>query len=117
MPRGRPPLPKKGEIRNKSGKNGHNKESLVRRLTELDLRDLCRERAQSAIDALVEICERGKSETAKVAAANSILDRGFGKPSQSLDIDIHAKVQAMPRAEVVRRAEQILTEKAKELTA
>jgi hypothetical protein len=30
---------------------------------------------------LIEIAERGENESARVAAANAILDRGFGKPA------------------------------------
>jgi hypothetical protein len=33
----------------------------------------------------------GESEAARVAAANSILDRGFGKPRQSMDLDAQVK--------------------------
>lgn len=37
---------------------------------------------QDALDALVHIMKAGESEAARVAAANSILDRGYGKPKQ-----------------------------------
>jgi hypothetical protein len=38
---------------------------------------------------LAKICAQGKSESARVAAASALLDRGYGKPAQSVD----AKVQ------------------------
>lgn len=47
--------------------------------------DLARQYAEDALDALVEIATEGESEAARVSAANSILDRGYGKPVQSLE--------------------------------
>ena len=44
--------------------------------------------------------EKGESEAARVAAANSILDRGHGRPRQALDVD--ANVAATVNS-IVRR--------------
>ena len=49
--------------------------------------DLAREHTEVAIATLVEIAERGENESARVAAANAILDRGYGKPTQPLGGD------------------------------
>jgi hypothetical protein len=38
-----------------------------------------------ALGVLRDVMRKGASEQARVAAANSILDRGWGKPSQILD--------------------------------
>lgn len=40
-----------------------------------------------AVDALVKIMRKGKTEQARVAAANAILDRAVGKPPQALTGD------------------------------
>ena len=45
-----------------------------------DLRELARQYTEDAVKALVEICRHGENEGARVAAANAILDRGWGKP-------------------------------------
>ena len=37
-----------------------------------------------AIATLAQIAENGKSDTAKIAAAVAILDRGWGRPAQTL---------------------------------
>lgn len=37
-----------------------------------------------AIKALAQIMKRGESETARVSAANALLDRAWGKPSQTV---------------------------------
>jgi hypothetical protein len=39
-----------------------------------------------ALKTIVEICKNGESQTVRLAAANSILDRGFGRPTQSIDL-------------------------------
>jgi len=51
------------------------------------VRDLAREHTERALQVLVEIATEGESEAARVAAANAILDRGYGKPSQPVDGD------------------------------
>jgi hypothetical protein len=39
--------------------------------------------AATAIDALAEIAESGQSESARIAAACAIPDRGYGKPNEA----------------------------------
>lgn len=51
------------------------------------VRDLARAHTEAALAVLVEIATGGESEAARVAAANSILDRGYGKPTQPIDGD------------------------------
>jgi hypothetical protein len=40
-----------------------------------------------AIDALLRIMRKGKTEQARVAAANAVLDRAVGKPAQAVTGD------------------------------
>jgi hypothetical protein len=47
------------------------------------LADLARAHTADALAALVKVLKEGESEAARVTAANAILDRGFGKPTQS----------------------------------
>jgi hypothetical protein len=49
-----------------------------------EIRDLARQHSGVAIEALVKIARSGKSEAARVSAANSLLDRGWGKPTQPI---------------------------------
>lgn len=44
--------------------------------------DLARAHTDVALSALVYIATAGESEAARVAAANALLDRGYGKASQ-----------------------------------
>lgn len=50
------------------------------------VRDLARAQTARAIDTLVEICQHGLSEVARIAAANAILDRGWGKPTVAVAV-------------------------------
>jgi hypothetical protein len=50
-----------------------------------NLSELAREHTQTALDALVQIAKSGDSEAARVSAATAILDRGYGRPQQSVD--------------------------------
>jgi hypothetical protein len=45
----------------------------------IDIRSLARVHAPSAIRTLAAICAQSESDSARVMAANALLDRGFGK--------------------------------------
>jgi len=44
---------------------------------------LAREHTYTAFETLIDVCEHGTSETARIAAATALLDRGFGKPREA----------------------------------
>lgn len=53
-----------------------------------EIRSLARLHTEAAIKTLVEIMgKEGVNESARVSAANSLLDRGWGKPAQPVDGD------------------------------
>lgn len=56
-----------------------NKATVAQKLT---LEELARTHTDTALAVLVEVAQHGQSEAARVSAANSILDRGYGKPRQ-----------------------------------
>ena len=56
-----------------------NKATVEQKLT---LEELARTHTDAALAVLVEVAQDGQSEAARVSAANSILDRGYGKPRQ-----------------------------------
>ena len=49
-----------------------------------DIQAAAKGHAEKALQALVNIAESGESEAARVSAANSILDRGYGRPTQAV---------------------------------
>ena len=53
-----------------------------------DVADAARERTQDAIDTLSAIMKDPKAPAAaRVSAAQAILDRGYGKPAQAIEVD------------------------------
>src|SRR5690348_714211 len=52
-----------------------------------DVRVLAREHTPAAVAKLAHIMEKGKSETACIAAASALLDRGWGRPTQPVSGD------------------------------
>jgi hypothetical protein len=52
-----------------------------------EIRSLARSYTEMAIQALAGVAQNGQSESARVAAAEALLSRGWGKPSQPVDGD------------------------------
>ena len=53
------------------------------------LADVAREHTSEAIETLAKIMrDADQSGAARVSAANAILDRGWGRPKQELDVDV-----------------------------
>jgi hypothetical protein len=63
------------------------------------LSELARKHTKEAFYALLEVARDGQSERARISAANSILDRGYGKPKSD-----GVEVVELP-AIVIQRAE------------
>lgn len=53
--------------------------------TESKMRELARSYAENALCTLVDIMQNG-SERARVVAAIAILDRGYGRPTQDIEV-------------------------------
>lgn len=49
------------------------------------LSELARAHTAVALGVLVEVAEKGESESARVSAANALLDRAYGKPRQAVE--------------------------------
>ncbi len=59
-----------------------------------EMRALARERTSDAVDTLFSIMDDAdKPAAARVAAANSLLDRGWGKLAQAITADMTATVE------------------------
>jgi len=50
------------------------------------LSELAKDYAPDALRVLSEIMRASESDSARVAAANSLLDRGYGKPAQAMTL-------------------------------
>lgn len=51
-----------------------------------EARDLARKHAAEAIATLVEVMQAGESHAVRISAANSLLDRGYGRPVQGVTV-------------------------------
>ena len=51
-----------------------------------EIQELARQRAPEAIVELARLSTKAKSETARIAAIRELLDRGYGKARQSMEI-------------------------------
>lgn len=49
------------------------------------LSELARKHTADALSVLVSVAKKSDSDSARVAAANAILDRGYGKPKQAVE--------------------------------
>ena len=70
------------------GQSGNSPATIEARRIFQDVADAARERTQDAIDTLSAIMKDPKAPAAaRVSAAQAILDRGYGKPAQAIEVD------------------------------
>jgi hypothetical protein len=94
-----------------------NKATAAQKLT---LEELARTHTETALTVLVEVAQQGQSEAARVSAANSILDRGYGKPRQlepepispAAKAELDAEAAAKSHAEFMQLLDEMLLESA-----
>lgn len=71
----------------KKGQSGNPSGRPVYRLPDgRTLTDLARSYTEEAVEALVEVMREGDSDSARVAAAKHILDRGWGQAPQTIAV-------------------------------
>lgn len=62
---------------------------------------LARQHTAEMVEVLVEVA-RDKLHPQRVAAANAILDRGWGKPKESVGLDARVEGSGVPVIQIVR---------------
>jgi hypothetical protein len=55
--------------------------------TPTEIRSLARAHTEEAINCLVGVMRNSTNDSAKVSAAEKLMDRGWGKPAQPVDGD------------------------------
>lgn len=68
------------------------------------IRDAAQAYTDEALQTLATVMREGDSAAARVAAANSILDRAFGKPKQSMDVEADVKTAISTIERVIVKA-------------
>ena len=51
-----------------------------------EIKALAQKHGAAAIEALASVLKNGKTDAARVAAATALLERGFGKPMQPIEV-------------------------------
>lgn len=78
-PRGKPIA--KGQVLNPGGRPKKTPE-------ELDLIAACKAKTPDALDVIVQIMMNSDKDAVRLSAAQSIIERGYGKPTQQQDINL-----------------------------
>jgi CRP-like cAMP-binding protein len=55
-----------------------------------ELQELARQHVRKAIVELARLALKARSETARIAAVRELLDRGYGRPRQAMEVSIPA---------------------------
>lgn len=73
-----------------------------------EVQELARLHSVEAIETAVMIMRTSKSETNRLVAANMLLDRGWGRPRQSVEVEEHGRSleQILQGIAAAREAEQ-----------
>jgi hypothetical protein len=79
------PKARAGWVKGQSG-NPAGKKPGTRNKATLEIRALARDHGETAIKRLVHLLDHALSETAQIQAAKELLDRGFGKPAQAVEL-------------------------------
>ena len=67
---------------------------------------LARMHTAEAIATLAEVCNsKGAEPRDRIAAANGLLDRGWGKPTEHVELDADVKGNGLPIIQIVRASE------------
>lgn len=56
-----------------------------------DVKEAAKAHTMTAIETLVDEMKNGKNGASRVAAATAILNRGWGAPKQTVDVDVNHK--------------------------
>jgi len=57
---------------------------------KLNVSELAREYTSDALDTLVDVMKSSQSDSARIAAATAILDRGYGRPTKTTSLEVNA---------------------------
>ena len=55
-----------------------------------DVQELARQHAPTVIVELARLALKAKNETARIAAIRELLDRGYGRPRQAMEVSVPA---------------------------
>jgi hypothetical protein len=65
------------------------------------VRELARQYTVQAVQTLAKVMESSNSDSAKVSAANTLLDRGWGKAESTTNVNVNRNVRDLSTAEIL----------------
>ncbi len=77
-------------------KTGGRKKGTPNKVTA-EIREHAQQYTTEALDGLAQIARTSTSDAARVAAWNSVLDRGLGRPAQAVNLGIEVQITAIER--------------------
>lgn len=91
---------KKGQSGNPSGRASR-PDTIARREEVRHVKELCKEHSLAAVQALIEVMNsKTAPPSARVVAANSVLDRGWGKPTMEINATV-STFDSMSESELI----------------
>lgn len=67
---------------------------------ELDLRMAARLKAPEALQTILELMENSQNDKVRLSAAETILDRGYGKATQTVEMNVRRSANELSDAEL-----------------
>ena len=64
---------------------------------ELDLVAACKEKAPEALATIAKIMTEGENERNRLAAAQAIIERGYGKPKETVEANVTGRIETITR--------------------
>ncbi len=80
----------------KGRKTGGRQRGTANKVTR-EIREYAQTFTKEALDGLANIARNSASDAARVAAWNALLDRGHGKPLQSVDVGVAVAITGIER--------------------
>ena len=77
-----------GGLRKGSGRPAGSVNKATKEL-KLNLSELAREYTNEALNTLVDVMQSSQSDSARIAAATAILDRGYGRPAKTTSLEVN----------------------------
>ena len=77
-----------GGMRKGSGRPAGSVNKATKEL-KLSLSELAREYTQDSLMTLVDVMQSSQSDSARIAAATAILDRGYGRPTKTTSLEVN----------------------------
>jgi hypothetical protein len=79
------------------GKSGNPTGRPKRTEEELDLIAACKDRSPAALAVIESIMLEGENERNKLSAAMAIIERGYGKPKETVDTNVTGRIETITR--------------------